>query len=342
MNESPDLQFFDIAYRNFIQSSSKTGEIRLYYQLVGFTFCLCFAGKAMVNALTIALKHLEVNPAPCDLTIYLWDSLSTGTPQLEFPWPKEEQKPRGEVNGYSSDRVHIVVDVHTKALNVWDKTRSVALYWIKDHKDLPWWVCGSPLQLILHWWMRTKQYQLTHVAAVGYPKGGVLLSGKSGSGKSTLSLSCMKLGMQYVGEDYCFLSDLPQIWAHSIYNSSKIGEKTLQWFPEMAPHVINPNREKGDKAFLFHHEFQKEKIIKKCPVKALVCLQIKEGSNSLIEPIDAKDAVASLSITTLWQLTHTGPVVFNHLKRVAEALPCYRLYLGSNLSEAATLIRGLL
>ena len=344
IEKRPDLQFFDVASQNFHTAASKAGEVRLYYSLVGLTFCLNFAGNSMIDALTPALKHLEVEnfSGSCALTICIWDSVSTDTPPIEFPWGAEDQQFRGEVNGYSSDRIHVVVDIHTKALNVLDHERNVALYWIKDQQDLPWWIGGSPLQLILHWWMRAKGYQLTHAAAVGYPNGGVLLTGKSGSGKSTTALACMKAGMKYVSEDYCFLSDLPEIWAYSIYNSSKIGEKTLQWFPELSQFVTNSNRAKEDKAFLFHHQFQPENILAGCPIKALVTLKIGEGQRGWIEPIDATEALAALSMTTLWQLTHTGPVVFHHLRKITEALPCYRLHLGEDLMHTADLIGELL
>ncbi|HEX2582570.1 MAG TPA: hypothetical protein VHL30_00450 [Chlamydiales bacterium] len=342
--KSPDLQFFDVAYQNFRAATYKTGEVRLYYNLIGFTFCLNFAGNSMVDVLTPALKHLEVKSfcGPCDLTVCIWDSVSTQTPPIEFPWAPHDQQFRGEVKGYSSDRVPVVLDIHTKVLNVLDHEQNVALYWIKNRQDLPWWIGGSPLQLVLHWWMRAKGYQLTHAAVVGYPKGGVLLAGKSGSGKSTTALACMKAGMKYVSEDYCFLSDLPQIWAYSVYNSSKIGEKTLQWFPELSPFVINSNRAKEDKAFLFHHEFQPQNLLAGCPIKAIITLKIGERLGSGLEPIDSKEALAALSTTTLWQLTHTGPIVFHHLRKIAEALPCYRLHLSEDLMHAAELIGELL
>lgn len=318
-------------------------ETKRFYRIAGFTVCLKFAGSAMVDILTSALRHLEVGAFDdCDLTICLWDSVSTDSSPVEFPWASNFYDLRGEVIGYNSGRIYTVVDIHTKALHVFDKERKLALYWIKDSRDLPWWVQGSPLQLILHWWMRTQGIQLTHAAAVGYSHGGVLLTGKSGAGKSTTSLACMQAGMKYISEDYCLLSDLPELWAYSVYNSAKIGAKTLQWFPELETQIENRARAKEDKAFLFHHKFQPEKILPKCPLKALLTLQIGVTKESWLEPIAPDSAVAALSISTMWQLTHTGPTVFKHLKRVAENLPCYLLHLGSDLTQAPKLIEKLL
>lgn len=333
--------FFEFAYERFLTAIRNAGEINRFYRLAGFTFCLKFAGNSMVDLLTPALKHLEVSESVLpDLTICLWDSASTGTSILQDHWPLSGT--RGEVFGLNCEEIYTVFDIHTKVLNVFAKERNLALYWLKDGRDLPWWISGSPLQLILHWWMREKGHQLTHAAAVGWAHGGVVLAGKSGSGKSTTALSCMRAGMSYVSEDYCLLSDLPKIQAYSVYNSAKLDSKTLRWFPELEKQVENQNRAEGDKAFLFHQKFQPERIAMSVPVKAILTVKIVEDFDSWLEPIDIKEGVSALSVSTMWQLTHTGPAVFKHLKRVVEALPCYRLHVGSDLERIPKVIGKIL
>ena len=335
--------FFDRAHKHWQAALSQVEKITKFYRVAGRSVCLSFAGSSLVDLITPALRHLEVDhlDAP-DLTICLWDSVSTHMPPIHFPWCKDALDARGEVIGFNTDQIYTVLDIHTKVLHVLDKKRKLALYWINATADLPWWIGGSPLQLILHWWMSSAGIQLTHAAAIGYPQGGVLLAGKSGSGKSTTSLACMKKGMKYISEDYCLINDKPEIWAHSVYNSVKIGEKTLRFFPELERHVENQKRAPEDKAFLFHHKFQPEKILLGCPLKALITLIIADAEDSRLEPIGTQEVIASLSVSTMWQLTHTGPSVFNHLKRVAEFLPCYRLHLGRDLTQAPELIGGLL
>jgi hypothetical protein len=338
------LDFFRSAFDNFQTALSCAGEIRRFYRLAGFTICLKFAGDAMVEPLTAALGHLEVELSESwDYSICIWDGFSTKTPLLSFPWAPNRYALRGEVLGYDCVRVHTVVDIHTRVLHLFDREENLGLYWISDFRRLPWWINGSPLQLHLHWWMQTRGYQLTHAASVGDERGGILLAGKGGSGKSTTALACMREGMKYVSEDYCLLSPpTNEVWAYSVYNSAKLEENTLRWFPQLKEKVVNPNRNKEEKAFLFHHEFQPEKLLLGCPLKALVALKIGEGSESRLEPLSHREAVTALSVSTMWQLTHTGPVVFDHLKRVAEKLPCYRLLLGTDLTQGAQIIGSLL
>ncbi len=342
MTLEKSLNFFDLAHQHFSASLTRTRQVKKYYHLAGFTVCLHFAGEVLVDFLTSALCHLETEPTmSCDLTIGIWDSASTDVPPMEFPWANGAFTMHGSVVGYNCERIHTVFDPRLHILQLFDHERSVALYWVKDRGKCPWWVGASPFQFILHWWMKTRKHQLTHAGAVGYSNGGVLFAGKSGAGKSTTALSCMKAGMKYVSEDYCLLSDLPQIRAYSVYNSAKITEKTLSLFPELGKHIENPERPKGDKACVFHYKFQPQNILFSFPLKGLLTLKIFDSKDSWIEPIDPKEAVASLAGTTLWQLANTGPSVFHHLKRVAEAVPCYRLHLGRDLTQPPKLIEKL-
>lgn len=337
------LLFFDLAYQNFLGSLCRMSEVKKFYRLSHFTLCLQFAGEALVDFLTPALQHLEIDPPEkSDFTICIWDSISTHTPPMKLPWKEDAYAVRGNVIGYNNERVHTVFDSQMKILQVFDRERSLALYWIEDLNRAPWWIGASPLLFILHWWMSARGHQVTHAAAVGHPEGGVLLAGKGGAGKSTTSLSCMKAGMKYVSEDYCLLSEAPNIRAYSLYNSAKIGDKTLSFFPALGQYIENRDRPKEDKALFFHYKFQPENILASFPLKALITLKIVEARDSYLEPIGPYEAVASLSASTLWQLSHAGPAVFNHLKKVAQSLPCYVLHLGSDLAQSPQLIGKLL
>ena len=335
----PSLSFFEQAEENFLRAIAASDQIVKYYRLLHFTICLKFAGPVFVDSLTSALSHLEIEKADrSDLTICVWDSFSTKTAPIEFPWSQYLCDIRGEVRGYNSDRIYTLVDIHTKVLNLFDREKNLALYWIKDHRQLPWWAGGSPFQFIFHWWLRLNGFQLTHSAAVGRPEGGVLLAGKSGSGKSTTALSCLKAKMKVVSEDYCFLGDLPDISAFNLYNSVKIDDTTLNWFPEFKKEIANVNRKSGEKALLYC----RENILPKLPLKALLLPKIRQTDESSLEPIDFSKAIGSLSISTLWQLPRAGTAAFLHLKRISEALPCYLLNLGRDLSEPPRLIESLL
>ncbi len=342
MNRSPSLEFFNLAYENFLTAADQNQSIEKFYDLAGFSICLQFAGDSLQNFLTRSLDHLEIPKRKKDLTICIWDGASTQGASMVFPWPKGEVTVHGTVVGFNDERIQTVFDPHLGILQMLDQERSLALYWIEKKEKAPWWIGMSTFQFIFHWWMSRRHVQLTHAGAVGYSDGGVLFAGKSGSGKSTTSLSCVKRGMKYVSEDYCLISQGTNVQVHCVYNSVKITEKTLSLFPELEEFIENRDRLKGEKAYFFYSRFQPENILPSFPLKAVLALNIMDAQESSLEPIEPREALASLAGTTLWQLPHTGPSVFNHLKKVAESVPCYRLHLGRDLTHPPKLIERLL
>jgi hypothetical protein len=119
----------------------------------------------------------------------------------------------------------------------------------------------------------------------------------------------------------------------------KVDEKTLSFFPELRGQIFNRDRQKEEKAFIYRQACQ---LLYQCPIHAILSLQVDNREESVLEPIESQEVIAPLTVSTLWQLTHTGTSTFTHLKRLAEALPCYRLRLGRDLTTAPQLIRGLL
>ena len=326
-------------------ASAQNTIFQKYYNIAGFVIKLQFLSEAFACLLTPALAHTEtattIDP---DLTINIWDSATTHAVHINFPWLDSfpHYSLRGEVFNYNTDDVFTVVDKHTGALTVLDKRQNVAYYWVDDIKNLPWWVSGSPLQLILHWWMRDKGLQLTHSGAVGYSNGGVLLAGSGGVGKSTTTQACLRQGMQFVSEDYCLLGNMPKLYAHCVYSSAKLEQNTMNFFPELENNIVNTDRAENEKAFLFQHDFCPEKIIPSFPVKAILILKIQPTSETWLEEAAAESALKALSVSTMWQLTHTGRETFTLLKQATESVPCYFLHLGSDLNKIPKVIKGLL
>jgi hypothetical protein len=335
-------EFWHNSYKTFLTACTKKNLIEKYYKIAGFTIKLQFLHTAWLNLITPALAHLECASSKFfDLTICIWDSVSTNTPEIVYPWSQQDVSLRGEISGYNTQNIFTIVDVHTQALTMLNRKQNIACYWIRDIHSLPWWVSGSPLQQILHWWMRDRGLQLTHAAAVGYPEGGVILAGRGGSGKSTTALACLTAGMYYVSEDYCFISKLPNPYVYSVYNSAKLEDKSLAFFPELKPQIANKRRQTSDKALIFHHQFQPEKMLVGMPLKAIIVLKVQALPKSRIQKISADAAFPALALSTLWQLTHAGIKSFEHLKKLTMSLPCYYLELGEDIQEIPAIISEL-
>lgn len=223
-----------------------------YYQLGAFTLCLSFAEGSLAKKILPALKHLEVAPVmEPDFTIGLWD-ISVHPQSL----PKVDWQLLS-CNGYQGiceGSVYLHYYNSIKALTALNVSKNRGYYVVRSANDLPWWVSGSPLQVILNVWLQARELQLTHTAAVGNDQNAVLLMGKGGSGKSTTTLACLAEGMNYLGEDYCLLASKPSPMVYSVYQSAKWESNTRTLFPSYEKFIQNPESAKTEKALVYYQD----------------------------------------------------------------------------------------
>lgn len=338
------VKFVDRAHSQFLKATKHDRQQFHYFQVANFVIRLWFANETLVDIITPSLAHLAIKEpvSPADLTICLWDSASTQTPEIAPSLPNSFYSDRGELIYCNNERVFSLMDPHTRALSLFDKQTNRAMYWVKSVSDLPWWASGSPLQYLLHWWSFDKGFQLTHAASLGHDAGGVVIAGKSGSGKSTTTLLCLQQGMRYLSEDYCLLQENPTPHIYSVYNSAKLEQKTLDIFPDLKKYIVNTNRQPHEKALLFQQQIYPEKILKACPLKAMLVSVIDSSRPSWLEPISIENMMPALAVSTMWQLIRSGTATFNRLKNISQSVPCYRLHLGTDLANIPTIVEKLL
>src|SRR5262249_55670783 len=158
-------------------------------------------GPALVSGMVRALQHLP-SPPPTkpDLTIRVWDSVSTGTVMVSPPWPPDAYRQHGVVQGLGDGRFQAVWQWYCHALHVLDLAANEALFWVRSGERVPPAEAGAPLRTIFQLWAATRGLVLVHAASVGRPDGGVLLVGKAGAGKSTSALACLRSPLLYLGD----------------------------------------------------------------------------------------------------------------------------------------------
>ncbi|HSE41916.1 MAG TPA: serine kinase, partial [Acidobacteriota bacterium] len=148
------IKFFDSAYQSFQRSEQIAGDtIEHFYKIADYVVCLRFAGSTLVPLITPALEHLKVPSSDAALTICIWESEASSLQMPPAPpWSWSDYIVRGEVNGYNDDPIYTAF--HVNSLNMLDGDRNLAIYWVRDASQLPYYETGSPLLRILHWWMR--------------------------------------------------------------------------------------------------------------------------------------------------------------------------------------------
>ena len=310
-----------------------------YYRIGHLTIRVCLAGPAMEPLIGHAMEHLRCAEAALpDLTVCLWDSVSTGISAPSPPWTKDDYLARGEIRGFTGSRFYARFEFGSCTLNVLDLQSNLGMYWIRDARDLPYYESAAPFWVIFHWWLRGHGCQLIHAAAVGKPSGGVLLAGKGGSGKSTTALACLKSELDYVSDDYCVLSLQAEPFVHSIYCTAKLDQEAFRRFPSLDAIIANRNQIATEKLCLLLHESFPGKVISGFPVHALLIPKIIGTPSTSIRPASAAAGFTALAPSTLFQLAGAGSEASRSMAAFLRRVPCYYLDLGTELGEIPNVI----
>jgi hypothetical protein len=339
------LDFFKKIHERFAAAGRASGKIvDRFYSVGGLPVRLSFAGTALCDSILPAFEHLGIPSAdPPGLSIFLWDSASTGILMPPPPWSAEEYGERGTILGFNNDRIRTSFHVGSGILSMFDCRENIAVWWINNAGNVPYYESGAPLQSILQWFMGLNDRQYVHAAAVGTRDGGVLLAGKGGSGKSTTATACLFSDLGYAGDDYVILdNNTPVPSVHSLYNSGKLEEAVVNRIPQLQKIARNIPTQDNEKKLFFYHRYFPDKIISSFPVRAIVLPRITHTENTTIEKVTHPAALTSLAPSTIFQLTGAGGEEFRRISDFVRKLPVYALHLGTDLSAIPEVVLSIL
>lgn len=340
-----EIAFFNELHQAFLVAGRGVGTTERFFHIAGYRVCLQFAGSSLEQRLTPALEHLSAPACDSpDLTVCLWDSLSTASELPAPPWSHEDYGVHGEISGYNTSQLRTAFNLGSGVLSMLDTQRNVALFWIRDVNSLPIYESGAPLLTIFHWWMGTRKRQLVHAAAIGHESGGILLVGKGGSGKSSTSLRALDANsdLLYAADDYCLVSNDGTPLVHSLYSSGKIHSKDTAIFPFLQPALDKSYDLNNEKALFFLKDHFEGKISSGFPIKAVVLPCVTGQANTRVVQASSAAALLALAPSTIFQLSGAGQPAFKVLSELVRTVPCYILELGTERAQIPGAISDLL
>ena len=338
--QTDPVAFFDTVYDAYLKAESADhARHECYYSIGGFSVRLRFATSTLISCLTSAFSHLT--SIPCtdpDLTICVWDSVSTGVAMPSPPWYADDYRERGEIRGYNTPRIRTVFQVGPYALSLLDLERNLGIYWINAAEQLPYYEQGAPFRIILHWWMQSRGIQFTHAGAIGMPEGGVLLAGKGGSGKSNTALASLRSDLHYAGDDYCLLAPRPSPTVYSVYCTGKVNPADLCRFPFLHETICNQDRLETEKALLFLHDAFSSNLVMSFPLRAILIPRVTGKVQTTIQSVSSATGLKAMAPSTLFQLPSAGRSAFQMLTSILKQVPCYTLHLGTDVTHIPSVI----
>lgn len=341
---SRSISYFDSVYQAYQQAEAICEKVSLrYFRIANSVVCLRFAGEALVPLLVRALAHLEV-PAVSqpDLTICLVSTQDVGVARPAPAWQGNRYQRRGEVFGFTNDRIYTGIQWESGALVLLDQERNLAIYWVHEHSKIPHWEIGAPCLPILNAWFSQRQAQVVHSAAIGTVNSAVLLVGKGGSGKSTTALSCLNSSLMYLSDDYCLIAPEPAPTVFSIYSTGKKNTDDLDRLPFLRSLVSNPDRLNHEKAIFFLHENFSEKILPSSLLKATFIPRVTGKIETTLEKATSVEGISALIPSTIKQIGGAGKTACDLIMKTLSQLPCYYLNLGTDIPQIAQTIQRFL
>ncbi|MDJ0581309.1 hypothetical protein [Crocosphaera sp.] len=347
--EEDRVNYFKLVYGVFLQAISKTKLIKYYIQFDCFVICLQFAGDRLFQQMTPAFAHLKTKSVSHPhFTICLWDDVSTATTLpilirdlLELLHQKtwDFVAPRGEIRNYHDERIYSGIHFNPDNLNLLDQQESLGLFWIEDANKLPYYEQGSPLRMLLAWWLQKHRYQYVHAGAIGKNEQGILMLGKGGSGKSTTTLSCLQDSFSYASDDYCAVSLEPIPTVHSLYNTAKLRQlEELQKFYKLHNKSNLLDIIEAEKSVVFLSNLFAEKIVKKFTLKATLLLSISHHQNAKLQKISPAKALKNFAPSSILQVPYANQDSLTLLSKLLKKIPCYELELSQDFQENVKLI----
>jgi hypothetical protein len=317
-----------------------TGAVEHRIILAGSRIALIFAGPTLAEQFMPALAHIADRVVgPPDLTLLVWDSMSSGVAGMPPPCARECFTDRGEFWGMMHPRVRSAFQWGEFSLSLLDLDRRAGSFWVEGGQALPDWSRAAPFRTLLHWWIEELGGQLLHAAAVGTSDGALLITGKGGIGKSTTALACLTGGMQFVGDDYVMVTADPLPTVHALYGTAKITPGQVARFPGLADLVTNAGAPVDEKAVLQLVPRFADQLPASLPIVAIATPSFGDAPGTRVGAESASALRRAAEFTTISQLPHAGRYAHDFIGRLVAALPRLHLELGHDLQSIAPAIR---
>jgi hypothetical protein len=326
----------------FLSSLSTTERQSLLVQFGPIVVAVNFHGFTPETSYGQALKPASNPRSEPDFTIDVIDGAACGLPQLRLAWQAADFGRKRTVPGWS-DRDHTTYLLpEERGVAIADWTRQRAAVWVPSSSAVPWYERAAPFRWLFDNLAARLRMSMLHAAVIGRDGVGVLIAGRGGVGKSTLALAALGRGLDYVGDDYCLVTDDGAPKAYGLYLTAKWKKDASvlpAWLMHTTPDALDLSQRKS---IIFLDIAKPAQLVAHLSVAAIVIPSIADVPKAGLESVPQQAALRSLAVSTVAQSEADGATLLRKVGRLVRTVPTYRLQMPRDPDASVIAIEQLL
>jgi len=255
--------------------------------------------------------------------------------------------PKGEVL-YFEQTDQLYIDYADQVRLVGNLEQGVAQLSLRlPNPETLWLATHSLFTILLVELLKRRGYYYVHSAGLSWHEKGIILPGTSGSGKSTLTLSLLRAGFGFLGDDTIWLATSPaasqpaRLRLLAFPEPVDVTEQTLGFFPELHPLLQQPKSPGAPKWQLSAQRIFGAAFVQECQPALLIFPQIAHKDKSMLTPLDKDQALLELVPNVLLTEPHSTQLHLDQLAQLVRQSDCYRLQTGTDWAALPRLVREL-
>ncbi len=305
-----------------------------------------FHGFADEGAYGRALQPATTAPAdPGSFTIHVIEGASCGLPRPRLAWKRSDFGNKRTVHGWSDDRrtTYLLREEHGLAIADWCSRQ--AIVWIPAREAVPWYERAAPFRWLFDGLADRLDMSTLHAAVVGRNGRGVLIAGRGSTGKSTLALAALGRGLDFVGDDYCLLSQRSGgAVTYPLYTTAKWktdASVAPGWLRNVRPDAVDKTQMKN----ILHVDLARPgQPVSQLSVEAIIAPAFApdDDSSPRLVPISGRAALRFLAASTIALSEGDGELLVRSLGDLVRSVPAFRLLMPRDPDASVAVIDALL
>jgi hypothetical protein len=322
------------------ERAKTTGEVHQFaVRFAEFPVLVSIIGDHWADLVQQSIGHLPrpESTEPIEFRIDAWDAEETGI-MPKVPLARLQGPPT--VMKTSQDGLFIGEERHHGTLWL-DRTNAHVVGCIAGVGTLTLDARARPFHKLLSAWLLDRNVQFVHAGLVSEADKAMLFVGNGGAGKSTASISCLRSGMGYLGDDFVGISRLDNGFVgHGFYASCLLDSHHLTRFPDLAEFSHAPYLPEERKHVVYLQQCFGQSLRHKQPIRAIAMPRIVDQQHSSFEKASKVQALKAIAPTSVMYLPRPSKAAFETLSDLVETVPAFWFNSGRDVDQIGSVVRS--